>query len=77
MAVSNPCPGENCASVGLDAVALDDFAATDTVVGEIIVYDRENEDAWIRSDVCYPRNQSRNCIPIVQAWSCVWITHAC
>lgn len=74
--MSNPCPGEDCASVGLDAIPLDDFAATDTVDDEMLVYDRWNEDAWIQSDVCYPRNQSRNCISIVRAWSCVLITHA-
>lgn len=55
--MSNPCPGEDRASVGLDAIPLDDFAATDTVDGEMIVYDRGNEDAWIQSDVCYPRNR--------------------
>lgn len=57
MAVSNPCPGENCATVGIDAISLDAFAAVDTDDGEMIVYDRENEDAWIQSDVYCPRNQ--------------------
>lgn len=56
-AVSNQSPAENFDSVGIDAVPPDAFAAMDTYEGEMIVYDRENEDGWIQSDLYYPRNR--------------------
>lgn len=57
MAVSNQSLGDNSGSVGIDAMPLEGFAAVDTFEGEMIVYDRENEDMWIQSDLYYPRNQ--------------------
>lgn len=57
MALSDADPGENCTTVGVDAVPLGAFAAVETDDGEMIVYDRENEDAWIQSDRHYPRNR--------------------
>lgn len=57
MGLSDTCPGENCATVGIDAVPLGAFAAVETGDGEMIIYDQENEDAWIQSDRHYPRNR--------------------
>lgn len=57
MAMSSQSPGENSGSGDVDALPLDAFAAVDTYDGELIVYDRENEDVWIQSDLYYPRNQ--------------------
>jgi len=38
-------------SVGIDAVSLDRFTSIRTEDGELIIYDREDEDAWIQSPV--------------------------
>jgi len=50
MAASSTCPGEDCSTLGVDAVSLDAFADVETNDGELIIYDEENEDAWIQSD---------------------------
>lgn len=50
MAAPSTCPSENCPTLGVDAVSLDEFAAVETNDGELLVYDTGNEDAWIQSD---------------------------
>ena len=50
MATSSACPGENCSTLGVEAVSLDPFADVETNDGELIIYDEENEEAWIQSD---------------------------
>lgn len=57
MTMSHQQLGETADTVGIDAIPPDAFDATDTYEGEMIVYDRENEDGWIQSDLYYPRNQ--------------------
>lgn len=59
MAASSTCPGEDCSTLGVDAVSLDEFADVETNDGELLVYDEENEDAWIQSDVYCPRRTAR------------------
>lgn len=51
MAASSTCPGENCSTLGVDAVSLDAFTGVETSDGELIIYDEENEEAWIQSDI--------------------------
>lgn len=51
MSVSNPCPGEDCTTLGVDARSLDAYGCVTTQDGEVIVFDRDDEDAWIQSDV--------------------------
>jgi len=50
MATSSGRPGENCSTLGVEAVSLDPFADVETNDGELIIYDEENEEAWIQSD---------------------------
>ena len=49
-------PPEDCPTIGIDAVALERFADVVTDDGELLVYDQENEDAWIQSNQYYTRN---------------------
>jgi hypothetical protein len=49
------CPGEHCSTVGVDAAPLEQYVSIDTGDGESILYDREEDDAWIQSDVYFPR----------------------
>ena len=46
-------------SVGVDAVELDRYSGIETGNGELIVYDEENEDAWLQSDGWVPVQESR------------------
>ncbi|MFC6942731.1 hypothetical protein ACFQE8_22690 [Salinirubellus sp. GCM10025818] len=55
MATSSTCPDENCSTLGVDAVSLEPFADVKTNDGELIIYDEENEEAWIQSDTYYHR----------------------
>jgi hypothetical protein len=44
-------PEQQFPTVGADAVALDEFDDVETESGDRLIYDREDEDAWIQSDV--------------------------
>jgi hypothetical protein len=44
------CPA-HCPTVGVDAQPLARYASVEADGGEMIVYDKEDEDAWIQSDV--------------------------
>ena len=57
MTAASTCPGENCSTLGVDAVSLEAFADVETNDGELIVYDEENEEAWIQSDTYAPRDR--------------------
>lgn len=48
------CP-DDCSTVGVDARSLERYADVDTDDGARIVFDEDSEDAWIQSDVYYPR----------------------
>lgn len=50
MAAANTCPGDDCATLGVDAVPLDDFDEMETDDGDLIVYDVNGEDVWVQSD---------------------------
>lgn len=36
-------------TVGMDATELDRYAEVDLEGGDVVIYDRDNEDAWIQS----------------------------
>jgi hypothetical protein len=55
MATEAHCPAGDCPSIGVDATPLDPFASVETDSAEMLIYDQGNEDAWIQSDVYYPR----------------------
>jgi hypothetical protein len=55
MATETRCASGDCPTVGVEAMPLDEFADVDTDDGEMIVYDTDNDDAWIQSDLYYPR----------------------
>jgi hypothetical protein len=55
MATQATCPGDDCWTVGVGAVCFEPFATIETTDGERILYDREQETAWIQSDVYFPR----------------------
>lgn len=42
---------EDCPSIGVEAVSLDRFADIETEDGHRLVYDRDNGDAWVQSDL--------------------------
>lgn len=48
------CP-DDCQTLGVDARSLARYRAVETEDSEWIVYDDENEGAWIQSDVYFPR----------------------
>lgn len=52
------CP-DDCSTVGVDAQPLERYEDVAAEDGDLIVYDDEAQDAWIHSDVYYPR---ANCI---------------
>lgn len=45
------CADGDCPTVGVDAVSLERFVDIETEDGQLLVYDRDNEDAWIQSDL--------------------------
>jgi hypothetical protein len=56
MSTETRCPDGDCPTVGVDASPLERFAAVETDDGEMLVYDTDGEDAWIQSDLYYPRD---------------------
>ena len=56
MSITNVCPSEDCHTLGVDANDLDRYADIATGSGDLLVYDREEEDAWIQSDTFVPRD---------------------
>jgi hypothetical protein len=59
MAAANTCPGENCTTLGIDAVPFDDFDSMESGDGDLIVYGVNEEDAWVRSDLYVSRESMR------------------
>ena len=55
MSIEAHYPPDDCPTVGIDANPLERFADVSTDDGELLVYDRENEDAWIQSNLYYAR----------------------
>jgi hypothetical protein len=45
------CTEGDCPTVGVDAVSLDRFAGVRTEDGQLLVYDRDDENAWIQADL--------------------------
>lgn len=41
-------------SIGVDAISLERYSTIQTDGDEIILYDEENDDAWIQSDTSVP-----------------------
>ena len=37
-------------TIGVDAALLEQYSAVQTETDQLIVYDEQNEDAWIQSD---------------------------
>ena len=48
------CP-DDCTTVGVDARPLERYEDVVAEDGDLIVYDNEDQEAWIQSDVFYPR----------------------
>jgi len=42
-------------TIGVDAVPLDRFADVGTEEGQLLVYDRDDETAWVQADLYVPR----------------------
>lgn len=42
-------------TLGIDAVSLRQFADVETEAGDLLIYDRDDEDAWVQSDLRVPR----------------------
>lgn len=57
MSSSSGRPGENCPTLGVDAVSLDRFVDVRTNESELLIYDQESEDAWIQSDMYFARGR--------------------
>ncbi len=55
MATKARCPEGDCPTLGVDANPLGRYVDVDTGDGEWLIYDRDGEDAWIQSDLYYPR----------------------
>lgn len=49
------CP-DDCSTVGVDAQPLERYEDVEAEDGALIVYDKEDQEAWIQSDVFYPRD---------------------
>lgn len=47
---------DDCSTVGVDAQPLERYEDVEAEDGALIVYDKENQEAWIQSDVFYPRD---------------------
>lgn len=43
----------DCPTVGADARELARFAAVETDAGDLLIYDEDEEAAWLQSDVYY------------------------
>ena len=50
------CPAGECPSVGVEAIDLRRYADVRTGDGELLVYDTDDEDAWIQADVYFDRD---------------------
>jgi hypothetical protein len=59
MAIANTCPGESCTTLGVDAVPLDDFDDMESGDGDLIVYDVNEEEAWVQSSLYVSRESMR------------------
>lgn len=55
MEAEKACSSGDCPTVGVDAVGLERFAAVDLDGADLLLYDRDGEDAWIQSDLYYSR----------------------
>lgn len=53
MDTETPGVGSDRPTVGADAPELDRFAAVETDGGDLLVYDEDEEGAWLQSDVYY------------------------
>lgn len=53
------CQEGDCPTFGVETVRLERFADVGTDDGERIVYDAEEEDAWIQADLYFPRESVR------------------
>lgn len=42
-------------TLGIDAVSLRQFVDVETGAGDLLTYDRDDEDAWVQSDLRVPR----------------------
>jgi hypothetical protein len=59
MVTANTCPGEHCATLGVDAVPFDDFDGMESGDGDRIVFDVNEADAWVQSDLYVSRESMR------------------
>lgn len=51
------CP-DDCSTVGVDAQSIERYEDVEAEDGDLIIYDGESQEAWIQSDVFYPRSTS-------------------
>jgi len=56
MSIRSYCPDGECPSLGVDAASLEGFADVSTGEGEVLVYDVDNEDAWVQSELSFARS---------------------
>lgn len=47
--------GSDYTTVGVDAPRMERYADLTTEDGDVLVYDQDNEDAWIQSDTALRR----------------------
>jgi hypothetical protein len=59
MATANTCPDEDCTTLGIDAIPLGDFDGMESGDGDLIVFDVNEEDAWVQSDLYVSRESMR------------------
>lgn len=56
MATATRCPSGDCPTIGVEATALGDYEAVQTEAGDWLIYEFDEEEAWIQSDVYFPRS---------------------
>lgn len=49
------CVEGDCPTIGVEAAALERFADVSTDDDDLLIYDREEVDAWIQSDLYFAR----------------------
>ncbi|MFB6205372.1 MAG: hypothetical protein ABEJ05_02435 [Haloglomus sp.] len=59
MATANTCPDGDCTTLGVDAVPLDDFDQMESGDGDLIIFDVNEEGAWVQSDSSLSRAAMR------------------
>lgn len=56
MATKTRCASGDCPTIGVEANTLEDFGDVQTDEGDWLIFEFDEEEAWIQSDVYFTRD---------------------